>query len=100
METTKNALPDHIKLFFKELSDYLDTKILYFGSVQRGDYFPGTSDIDVDIFSDNENSIMVKMQHFLHVKKTKFKILEINGNYQISETDVRTHPPVYFVCQK
>ena len=82
METTKNALPDHIKLFFKELSDYLDTKILYFGSVQRGDYFPGTSDIDVDIFSDNENSIMVKMQHFLHVKKTKFKkfVWKLNHN--------------------
>ena len=82
METTRNALPDHIKRFFKELSEYLNTKILYFGSIQRGDYFPGTSDIDVDIFSDNEYSIIAKMQHFLHVKTSKFKkfVWKLNHN--------------------
>jgi len=82
METTKNALPDHIKLFFKELSEYLNTKLLYFGSVQRGDYFPGTSDIDVDVFTDNESSVMVKMQHYLHIKKSKFKkfVWKLNHN--------------------
>jgi len=73
METTNNKLPDNIVSFFKELSEYLDTKILYFGSVQRGDYFPGKSDIDVDIFTDNEHSIMTKMQHFMNIDKKKFK---------------------------
>ena len=73
METTNNKLPDNVVLFFKELSEYLDTKILYFGSVQRGDYFPGKSDIDVDIFTDNEHSIMTKMQHFMNIDKKKFK---------------------------
>ena len=38
METTKNDLPQKTKLFFYKLSDYLDTKILYFGSVQRTDW--------------------------------------------------------------
>jgi hypothetical protein len=73
METTNNKLPDNIVSFFKELSEYLDTKILYFGSVQRGDYFPGKSDIDVDIFTDNEHSIITKMQHFMNIDKKKFK---------------------------
>ena len=73
METTKNDLPKNVKRFFYQLGDYLDTKLLYFGSVQRSDYVPGKSDIDVDIFAENEYSLMVKMQHFLHVKKSDFK---------------------------
>lgn len=73
METTKNNLPPNVKQFFHNLSEYLDTQMLYFGSVQRSDYVPGKSDIDVDIFTDNENSIIGKMQHFLGVSKQEFK---------------------------
>jgi hypothetical protein len=73
METTKNELPKNVKEFFYHLSDYLDTKFLYFGSVQRSDYVPGKSDIDVDVFTENEYSLMAKMQHYLHVPKRDFK---------------------------
>lgn len=73
METTKNELPKNTKLFFHQLSDYLDTKLLYYGSVQRSDYVAGKSDIDVDVFTDNEYSLMAKMQHYLHVSKKDFK---------------------------
>ena len=69
MENTKNKLPENVNVFFNKLSDYLDTKLLFYGSVQRGDYFPGSSDIDVDIFTDNVNSTVTKMQHFLYTKK-------------------------------
>ena len=47
--------------------------MLYYGSIQRSDYVPGKSDIDVDIFTDNEYSLMSKMQHYLHLSKSKFK---------------------------
>uniref|UniRef100_A0A6C0AZV0 Polymerase nucleotidyl transferase domain-containing protein n=1 Tax=viral metagenome TaxID=1070528 RepID=A0A6C0AZV0_9ZZZZ len=73
METTRNKLPDRVQEFFNKLSQYLDTRLLFYGSVQRSDYFPGSSDIDVDIFTDNVDSTIAKMQHFLHVKRTSFK---------------------------
>ena len=66
METTKNELSPYSKTFFKKLSNYLDTKIYYFGSIQRNDYFPKSSDIDIDIFTDNEKSTILKLQNYLN----------------------------------
>jgi len=73
MESTKHPLPKNTVQFYKELSEYLNTKILFYGSVQRADYFPNYSDIDVDIFSDNVHSTVEKMKHFLHLDKSKVK---------------------------
>jgi hypothetical protein len=73
METTKNKMPENVKIFFNDLSKYLGTKLLFYGSIQRNDYFPGSSDIDVDVFTDNIGSTITRMQHFLHVKKSSFK---------------------------
>jgi len=73
METTKHKMPPNTEEFFKKLSKYLDTKIYFFGSIQRNDYFPESSDIDADIFTDNESSTISKMQNFLHLPKYDFK---------------------------
>ena len=73
METTENKISPYAKKFFDKLSSYLDTKLYFYGSVQRGDYFPNSSDIDVDIFTDNESSTITQMQNFLKVERRQFK---------------------------
>jgi hypothetical protein len=86
METTKNQLSPYITNFFNRLSRYLDKKLLFFGSVQRSDYFPGKSDIDVDVFTDNVSSTISKMQHFLKVPKEDFKkfVWRLNVNNKLA----------------
>ena len=73
METTKNEMPPYAKIFFAKLSRYLDNKFYFFGSIQRNDYFSKSSDIDADLFTDNEESTILKMQNFLGVKKYLFR---------------------------
>jgi hypothetical protein len=88
METTKNNLSPYESIFFNKLSNYLDTKLYFFGSIQRYDYFPSISDIDVDIFTDNVSRTISQIQNYLHIDKkttTKFiyKINEENSKYNI-----------------
>jgi predicted nucleotidyltransferase len=73
METTKNVMPEHNNVFFDKLKIYLDTPVYFFGSVQRDDYFPNSSDIDVAIFTDNMKSTISKLQSFLNVNPKDFK---------------------------
>lgn len=73
MEITKNEMPLNAKNFFDKLSNYLNTKIYYFGSIQRFDYLPKSSDIDVDIFTDNEEQTINYIMNFLGLKKYEFK---------------------------
>jgi len=73
METTKNQLSPYEKDFFNKLRNYIDKPIYFYGSIQRDDYFPQMSDIDIDIFSDNENSTLLKLQNCLNLSKSDFK---------------------------
>ena len=73
METTKNKLTSEQMKFFKKLSNYLDTKLYYYGSIQRNDYFFGTSDIDVCIFTNNNTETKHKLLSFLGLKKNEYK---------------------------
>jgi predicted nucleotidyltransferase len=82
MEVTRNKLSEHEKNFFHRLSNYLDTKIYFFGSIQRRDYFPSASDIDVDIFTHDENNTIIKLMNFLNVGRHEFKrvVYKLNTN--------------------
>ena len=73
MEHTYNKLPESAQIFLTQLSDYIGITLLYFGSVQRNDYFEGHSDIDIDVFTENEQSTLTKMQQFMKIPSSKFK---------------------------
>jgi predicted nucleotidyltransferase len=84
MEYIRNRnLPDNVYHFFQKLKNYLneDNDIYVYGSIQRGDYFHGLSDIDISLFCENEYSAMNKMQHLLHANKNDFVKISwlING---------------------
>ena len=84
METTKNIISEYNKIFFEKIKNYLDMKIYFFGSVQRNDYFPKSSDIDVALFTDNIKSTIIKLQTFLNVDKSDFKSFVWRLNYDNS----------------
>jgi hypothetical protein len=73
MTKTKNKLPESTNNLFNNLSEYLQTQLYFYGSVQRSDYFPGHSDIDVDIFTHNEKSTVNTLSNYLQIDKKKFK---------------------------
>jgi hypothetical protein len=73
MENTRKPFPEHIHRFFTSLSQFLETPLYFFGSVQRIDYIPGKSDIDIDIFTNNIEYTKKKLAYFLKMKKGDFK---------------------------
>ena len=73
METTKNDFSPYEKTFFNKMSNYIGEPIYFFGSIQRCDYFPGLSDIDIDIFTFDEKTTLMKLQKFLDMDKSDFK---------------------------
>jgi hypothetical protein len=87
METTKNKLTPNEQFFFDNLRYYLDTPLYFYGSIQRPDYKSQQSDIDVDIFTENEKAIMLKLQNLLNIEKSDFKRVV----YKIDKLNVVVH---------
>jgi predicted nucleotidyltransferase len=81
MEKTLNKMPDYAENFFIRLNNYLDKNVHFYGSVQRDDYLPNDSDIDVAIFTDNVPSMLNKLSNFLKLKTCDFKRFIWKLNY-------------------
>jgi hypothetical protein len=69
----QKKLSENQKIFLNALSNYIDDDLHLYGSIGRLDYIPNKSDLDLDIFTDNEESLIYKLSNFLHVKKNVFK---------------------------
>ena len=85
MENTKNKLSDYASFFLDQMSNSLDTKLYFYGSVQRYDYYDNQSDIDIDIFADNVSSMKYKLSNFLSKynddKEVKFNYFILKTKY-------------------
>ena len=92
METTKNKLPEDVQLFLNNLKQYLDKPLYFYGSIQRPDFVKG-SDLDVDIFTDNEISTIEKMSHYLDIPNYKFK--KTISKYNNDHTVIYGHKIMY-----
>lgn len=103
METTKNKISDYDSFFLDQMSKTLDTKLYFYGSIQRYDYYPNKSDIDIDIFADNVSSMKYKLSGFLnshnhdnqHINFKSFvlktKNTEIINGHKVSYKDKSRH---------
>ena len=64
MEYTKNKLPIKTQEYLNKMKEFLDTKLYFYGSVQRLDFFPNNSDIDICIFTDNTQTMIQKLSYY------------------------------------
>jgi len=82
MNKIRPDFPENIQRFFHNLDDYLDEELYFYGSVNRPDYVHGKSDIDIAVFTDNEQSVMAKLRHFIHAPQQAFDkiVWKLQGN--------------------
>jgi hypothetical protein len=85
MEQINEKLTDKQKQFFNNLSIHIGKPIYFYGSIYRLDYFSGKSDIDIDIFTDNETSTIQMLCNFLNMNRNDFK----KSFYKLGSTVVR-----------
>jgi predicted nucleotidyltransferase len=86
MEEIKDKLGDYKYNFFKNLQDYLDNELIFYGSIKRADYFSNASDIDITVITDNVPSILSKLQNYLKINKADIK--KIYQKYYETASDV------------
>lgn len=73
MDKIKDKLTPSQSAFFEHLSLYVDKHLYFYGSIMRHDYIPGKSDIDLAIFTDNEQATLVQLCSLLNLKRSDCK---------------------------
>lgn len=96
MEYTYNNLNENETIFINKLKNYLNVPIYFFGSIQRIDYIPNLSDIDLLIFYDNKPSFLYKLLNFLNLNKNDCKKIfyKINDKL-IYGYKIKYNQPIY-----
>ena len=71
MEIPKHPLTHNQSLFLSQLRTFMNEPVYFYGSILRGDYIQGLSDIDVLMFYDDDvlaNNKLVKYFKYLATK--------------------------------
>jgi predicted nucleotidyltransferase len=79
METIKYKLSRKKNEFLQNMQEYLNTKLYFYGSIQRFDYIDNVSDIDICIFTDNMDSTILSLQQYLNVERKLIKKFYISS---------------------
>ena len=75
MEDIKERLGIEKYTFLKNMENYIENKLIFFGSIKRVDFFSENSDIDIVIITDNVNSTIRKLQSFLNIDDFKMRTI-------------------------
>ena len=73
METTYNNIPKRYHSLLFNIKKTVQTPLYFYGSIQRIDFLEHYSDIDIDIFTENQESTILKLIHLLNLDKRDFK---------------------------
>ena len=109
MEIPKHPLTMNQSNFLSALRNIMSNPVYFFGSIIRGDYLPGLSDIDVLYFADNIHKETNDMYRFMQsqshenptieVKKKRFlyhskETTNIISGYKVKYTDLDGAIPI------
>jgi len=109
METPRHPLTMNQSNFLSKLRNVMPNPIYFFGSIIRGDYLPGLSDIDILYFSDNIHKDAKDMYRFMKeqsnrlsnvdIKKRRFvyhskETKTIISGYKVKYTDLDKGVPI------
>jgi predicted nucleotidyltransferase len=73
MEKIKYKISKQKKKFLQRMEEFLNTKLYFYGSIQRYDYIDNVSDIDVLIFTNNFDNILLLLNQYLILRNKQIK---------------------------
>jgi tRNA nucleotidyltransferase (CCA-adding enzyme) len=88
LEEIKHKLNSFEYSFFSQLREQLDLPLYFIGSVTRGDFIKGKSDLDVEVFSDNIVSTKIKADYLLTKTYKKRKNMDRIIMFKVHNTPV------------
>jgi predicted nucleotidyltransferase len=111
MELPKHPLTHNQSIFLSNLRTFMNEPLYFYGSILRGDYLPGLSDIDVLLFSDDDTNDSKKLVRYfkhlrskeqddnVHIKLSRFvyhskEIKRIISGYKVMYQDLEKAIPI------
>ena len=83
LEEVKDKLGKNQYNYFLQIKEQIDLPLYFLGSITRCDYIKGKSDLDIEVFTDNFDSTILKMEYlfdYYQRKRTRnFIVFKINN---------------------